>query len=179
VKGLEDVLSAAGPIGAIGAHRLGVGAKPVRAVVFDKTQSINWSLGWHQDRTIIVERRLEVVGFGPWSLKDSLVHVEPPITLLNDMVTLRVHLDEVGPDNAPLKIARGSHRLGRIPGEEIPRVVQSRGSYSCLAEAGDVWVYATPIVHASGAAMSPHRRRVLQVDYAAFDLPGALRWRGI
>lgn len=95
------------------------------------------------------------------------------------MVTLRVHLDEVGPDNAPLKIVRGSHRLGRVPVAEIPRVVASCETYSCHAEVGDIWAYATLIVHASAAALAPSRPRVLQVDYANFDLPGGLRWRGI
>ena len=179
VTGLETVLSATGAIGGIAARRLGVGAKPVRAIVFDKTRSTNWVLGWHQDRTIIVKRRLDVAGFGPWSLKESLIHVEPPIALLNDMITLRVHLDEVGPDNAPLRIARGSHRFGRVPVAEIRRVVASSELHSCHAEAGDVWEYATPIVHASAAALAPVRRRVLQVDYANFDLPGGLKWRGI
>jgi hypothetical protein len=35
------------------------------------------------------------------------------------------------------------------------------------------------ILHASEAARRPARRRVLQVDYAARDLPGALEWLGV
>lgn len=31
---------------------LGPEARPVRALLFDKSDSANWSLGWHQDRTI-------------------------------------------------------------------------------------------------------------------------------
>lgn len=47
------------------------------------------------------------------------------------------------------------------------------------AHAGDIWAYATPILHASDAALDPKARRVLQVDYAAFDLPGGLEWSGL
>lgn len=58
-------------------------------------------------------------------------------------------------------------------------VVASCGTAACLAEPGDVWLYATPILHASEAAKAPLRRRVLQVDYAVDDLPGGLEWLGI
>lgn len=81
------------------------------------------------------------------------------------MVTLRVHLDDVPAGNAPLLIVPGSHRLGRIAEGEIDALVSRLGSRACLAEAGDIWAYATPIVHASKAAASPARRRVLQVDF--------------
>ena len=50
---------------------------------------------------------------------------------------------------------------------------------TCVAEAGDVWLYATPILHASEASHRPGHRRVLQVDYAAEELPGGLEWLGV
>jgi hypothetical protein len=59
-------------------------------------------------------------------------------------------------------IARGSHRLGRIPEQEIDTVVERCGTCACLAERGDVWAYATLILHASEGARRPRRRRVLQ-----------------
>ncbi|MBW8302999.1 MAG: phytanoyl-CoA dioxygenase family protein, partial [Brevundimonas sp.] len=89
-------------------------ASPVRAVMFDKSPAANWSVAWHQDRTVPVRERREVEGFGPWSLKDGVPHVAPPIDVLARMVTLRLHLDEVDADNAPLRVAIGSHRLGRV-----------------------------------------------------------------
>ena len=115
-------------------------------------------------------------GFGPWTLKHGMIHVEPPFELLAAMVTLRVHLDPVPASNAPLRIAPGSHRLGRIPAGEIDEAVRRCGEAQCLADAGDVWLYATPILHASEVASQPLRRRVLQIDYAADELPGGLRW---
>ncbi|MFB0613016.1 hypothetical protein [Aurantiacibacter poecillastricola] len=48
---------------AIAAETLGPGARPVRAVFFDKTPNMNWSLAWHQDRTIAVRKRTDVAGF--------------------------------------------------------------------------------------------------------------------
>lgn len=172
-------LLATGPIHAIAAQHLGPTAQPVRAVLFDKTPAINWSLGWHQDRTIAVATRAEVPGYGPWSTKQGIQHVEPPFAITAAMVTLRLHLDDTPADNAPLLIAPGSHRLGRIPEDAIADTVSRCGTYACLADAGDVWCYATPILHASATAQAQRRRRVLQVDYAASALPEPLVWLGL
>lgn len=179
IAGLPALLEPASPIGAIAANAIGAAARPVRAILFDKSATANWSLGWHQDRTIVVVERRAVAGFGPWTVKAGLLHVAPPFELLSRMVTLRIHLDPVTDDNAPLIVAPGSHKFGRIVEAEIESIVDRCGVARCHAEAGDVWIYATPILHASDAARAPRRRRVLQVDYAAESLPGGLVWRDI
>lgn len=106
-------------------------------------------------------------------------HVEPPFDILAGMVTLRVHLDDCGPDNAPLLVVPGSHRLGRVPATDAAAVAQRLGHAACLAPAVDISVYATPIVHASEWSRNPIRRRVLPVDYANRDLPSGLEWAGV
>ncbi|MBA4755532.1 MAG: phytanoyl-CoA dioxygenase family protein [Sphingobium sp.] len=176
---LAPLLASTGSIGSHAAAHLGQAAKPVRAILFDKSQTTNWALGWHQDRTIAVRERIETAGFGPWTIKSGLHHVAPPQPLLDRMVTLRVHLDPVDPDNAPLLIAPGSHRHGRIAESDVPAMVDRCGTVACLASRGDIWLYATPILHASDAAANPRHRRVLQLDYSADDLPGDLEWLGI
>ena len=179
LPGLGPWLAPIGPIGALAGHALGTEVWPVRAILFDKTASTNWALGWHQDRTICVRDRVETPGFGPWSIKAGLHHVAPPFDLLARMVTLRVHLDDVPATNAPLLIAPGSHRRGRGPVDQVEQVAAECGALACLADAGDVWAYATPILHASDAASRPDRRRVLQVDFSADTLPGGLEWLGV
>jgi hypothetical protein len=176
---LADVLSATGSVGALAVRLTSLAARPVRAVMFDKTPDANWAVAWHQDRTLPVVARVEVEGFGPWSIKDGLLHVAPPFEILARMVTLRIHLDPVETGNAPLRAALGSHRLGRVAAEDAAARAAEHPVIDCLAEAGDVWVYATPILHASDRAQPPRRRRVLQVDYADFDLPRGLTWAGL
>jgi ectoine hydroxylase-related dioxygenase (phytanoyl-CoA dioxygenase family) len=95
------------------------------------------------------------------------------------MITLRLHLDPVPNTNAPLLIAPGSHTRGRIAENDVAAVVSKCGVVACLAEAGDAWLYATPILHASEAAAIPAHRRVLQVDFAVDPLPGGLQWLGV
>lgn len=168
-----------GPIQTIAARHIGKAAYPVRAILFDKTAAANWSLGWHQDRTIAVRERHDVDGYGPWTTKQGILHVAPPFAVIARMATLRIHLDDVPTDNAPLLIAPGSHRLGLVPEPEIEAAVARCGAAACLACRGDVWAYATPILHASAAATGDRRRRVLQVDYAAEPLTPPLAWLGI
>lgn len=127
---------------------------------------------------IAVRERVEAEGFGPWTRKHGALHVAPPFEVLAQMATLRVHLDPVPELNAPLLVAPGSHRLGRIAEADVPAVVVRCGAAACLAAPGDVWLYSTPILHASERATAPARRRVLQVDYALDDLPGGLQWLG-
>jgi hypothetical protein len=179
VRGLKPLLENSGTIGSLAATRLGRECRPVRAILFDKTVATNWSLPWHQDRTIAVCERVEVDGFGPWTTKQGMLHVAPPFAVLAGMVTLRVHLDPVPEANAPLLVAPGSHRLGRIAERDIAEIVRQCGGFMCLADAGDAWIYSTPILHASEASRNPGHRRVLQVDYAGGDLPGGLKWLGI
>jgi hypothetical protein len=176
---VASMLAVEGALGRLATDVLGPTSRAVRAVMFDKTAERNWQVAWHQDRTIAVRERREVPGFGPWSVKGGVVHVEPPADITANMITLRLHLDPCGDDNAPLLIAPGSHWLGRIPAAEIDQVVSRLGEVACLAEPGDVWLYSTAIVHASRAALHPIRRRVLQVDYAGNDLPCGLEWLGI
>ncbi|HEX8447414.1 MAG TPA: phytanoyl-CoA dioxygenase family protein [Sphingomonas sp.] len=176
---LRSILAPGGTVGRIAAAVLGPDARAVRAVLFDKTPAANWSLGWHQDRTIVVAERVTVAGFGPWTIKSGLVQVEPPFVILERMVTLRIHLDAVDATNAPLRIVPGSHRLGRIAETRIASIVAAHGERTCLADRGDIWCYATSILHASRAADPPRRRRVLQVDYSTDALPDPLCWRGV
>jgi len=176
---LTALLGPDGTVGTIAATLTSPAARPVRAVMFDKTAEANWVVAWHQDRTIAVRDRVEVEGFGPWSSKDGSLHVAPPFDVLARMVTLRVHLDPVDDTNAPLRIALGSHANGRVAADQAAAVAAEALQTTCLAEVGDVWAYRTLIIHASDRSLTPRRRRVLQVDYADFDLPGGLVWQGL
>ena len=179
ILALVEPLSSEGCIGHVAASLVGCDARPVRAILFDKTETTNWNLGWHQDRTIVVQERIEVAGFGPWTVKAGLQHVAPPIKILEDMVTLRLHLDAVDEQNAPLMVAKGSHRFGRIAEQDISEVVRQSEILCCKAARGDVWAYSTLVLHASEPSIKPSHRRVLQVDYSVATLPGKLEWLGI
>jgi hypothetical protein len=174
--GLLDTFPALVDITAAAATMVGDNARPVRALLFDKHDGSNWGLGWHQDRTIEVAERVEADGFGPFTVKQGRLHVAPPISVIEHMLTVRIHVDAVDADNGPLVVIPGSHRLGYIAEDTIGSIVEARGEYACFADAGEVWFYSTPILHRSSRAAPSRRRRVLQIDYAHDPLPGGLRW---
>ncbi len=176
---LNDFLEIEGTVGRLAARWIGEKAKPVRAIFFDKSANANWALGWHQDRVIVVKEKIETIGFENWTIKAGNWHVSPPFPILESMLTLRLHLDPVDADNAPLLIAVASHMLGQISEDRVKVVVESSIQLSCLAERGDVWVYSTPILHASARSHSQTGRRVLQIDYSASQLDGGLQWLGV
>jgi hypothetical protein len=64
---------------------------PVRAIYFRKSADSNWFIGWHQDLTIAVNEKCDEPEFGPWSVKEGLVHVQPPVAVLEQMLTVRLH----------------------------------------------------------------------------------------
>jgi len=175
LPGLADQLAPATRL----VRRLLPNARPVFARWFDKSAERNWSLGWHQDRTVALAARLEAPGFAQWTVKAGIAHAVPPFEFLERMLTVRLHLDPVDEENAPLLVAPGSHRLGRIAEAELASTVAQCGVESCLADAGDLWVYRAPLLHASGRARRPRRRRVLQLAYSADTLPAGLDWHGV
>lgn len=149
-------------------------ARLVRAVAFDKTPHANWFVPWHQDRTICVVGHADADGFALWTRKDGLDHVEPPVAVLERMVTLRVHLDECDADNGPLEAVTGSHRSGRLDKGAIAALLETATPMLCLAARGDILAMRPLTVHRSQRARRPGRRRVLHLDYAACALPAPL-----
>lgn len=138
---------------------------PVRSILFDKTPDQNWPVAWHQDLTISVGEKMMAAGYGPWSFKDGVVHVQPPVALLEQMITVRVHLDETSAGNGALKVIPGSHQLGKIPAESIR--AQTEGSHVvCECEPGDVLLMSPLLLHASSRSVTPSRRRIVHIEYA-------------
>lgn len=172
---LKPLLST-GALGAIAADLLGEMARPVRILLFDKTPTANWAVPWHQDRTIAVQERNPRSGFETWTTKSGVPHVEPPFDYIASMISLRLHLDDCGGDNGPLKVIPGSHRLGRLTDSDIRQLSAHCQALTFEAARGDVLVLRTSVIHASDRATNPARRRVLHVDFSARDLPEGLEW---
>ncbi len=154
----------------------GADAQAVKATLFDKTAAANWKVPWHQDLTIAVRRRLETTGFGPWSMKDGVPHVQPPVSVLEALVALRLHLDDTPEENGALRVVVASHRLGRIPEAQIAAVRANGRERVATVPAGGVMVMSPLLLHASSASSRPEHRRVLHVEYSSFALPAGLKW---
>jgi hypothetical protein len=149
--------------------------RPVRAIHFDKNPNSNWMVAWHQDLTIAVRNKSDVPGFGPWSIKEGVPHVQPPVNLLEQMLTVRLHLDDSDETNGTLRVIPGSHKSGRLSSEEIQRLRQHPSVLCCVA-AGDALLMRPLLLHSSGKSRTARHRRVVHIEYASFALPGGLQW---
>jgi len=150
--------------------------RPVRGIYFDKSPQTNWTVAWHQDLTIAVSGHIDVPGFGPWSVKEGVPHVQPPVELLEQMVTVRLHLDVCDEANGALCVIPGTHRLGRLSAEAIQRLRHERLATTCPVSAGGALLMRPLLLHSSGRSSTQGHRRVIHIEYAGFDLPGGLRW---
>jgi hypothetical protein len=151
-------------------------AFPVRALLFDKTPEANWSVGWHQDTTIAVRERLEVEGFHGWSIKEGVLHAQAPAGILEQMVAIRLHLDDCPEDNGALRVLPGSHRDGKLDEADATRWLKAVGAVACPVPRGGALVLRPLLLHASSRAGKPDRRRVIHLEYAGHNLPGGLEW---
>ena len=114
----------------------------VRGLLFDKLPQANWGLPWHQDLSIAVRERRETPGFGPWSVKDGVTHVQPPEAIMAGMLAVRVHLDDADRSNGALRVIGGSHTNGRLSAGAIATFVASGKAVSIDAPAGSAASYA-------------------------------------
>ena len=155
-----------------------LGSKPniVRVIFFVKTPDKNWLVTWHQDKTIALNKKVEVDGWGPWSVKDNTHHVQPSLEVLNQMVTFRLHLDEANEKNGCLKVMPKSHELGILSQKELTEVVNSQEAYLCKAKEGDLLLIKPHILHSSSKSINPGHRRVVHVEYSNYKLPEKLSW---
>ena len=115
---------------------LGPAAFPVRGILFDKVPEANWHVGWHQDQIIPVAERKETPFFTAWTMKQGVPHVRPPESVLEGMLTLRVHLDDCGPENGPLQVLRSSHKQGFLNNAQIQAVIANSEPTFCEASRG-------------------------------------------
>jgi ectoine hydroxylase-related dioxygenase (phytanoyl-CoA dioxygenase family) len=155
---------------------LGGDAFPVRGTLFDKQEGSNRKVPWHQDVTIAVKERIDSDGYGPWSVKEGVQHVQPPTAILERMVTVRLHLDDCLASNGALRVIAGSHRLGRLDQNRIHEHVFSSLERTCEVRRGGVLLMSPLTIHASSVSEKPQHRRVIHFDYAKANLIDGLEW---
>jgi ectoine hydroxylase-related dioxygenase (phytanoyl-CoA dioxygenase family) len=148
----------------------------VRAIYFNKTLNTNWSITWHQDKSIAVNKKIDLSGYKAWTLKDKINCVQPPLTVLEDMVTFRIHLDAAHRANGCLKVIPGTHQFGILSQPEINRIKNIYPMVSCEVDAGDVVVMRPHILHSSEKSSVSNNRRVIHLEYSSFDLPQGVTW---
>jgi hypothetical protein len=147
-----------------------------KAIYFDKPAGSNWLVAWHQDLMINVDRHADgLLGFGPWTTKAGWVAVQPPPAVLENTITIRLHLDDCDATNGALKVVPNSHLGGVVVPTDI--AAQTTIVTVCAVPAGGAMLMKPLLLHASNRSTSDRPRRVIHLEFSAVELPAGLTWR--
>jgi len=146
----------------------------VKAIYFDKPEDSNWFVSYHQDLTISVDKKIELEGFGPWTIKQNQFAVQPPLDILNNNFTIRIHLDDTNEQNGALKVIPKSHLKGIYRPETIDWSQETETF--CSVDKGGIMFMKPLLLHASNRTINNNKRRVLHIEFSKQELPNNLNW---
>lgn len=146
----------------------------VKSIYFDKPETSNWYVAYHQDLTISVDKKLELPDFGPWTTKQNQFAVQPPLNILENIYTIRIHLDDTDENNGALKVVPKSHAKGIYRPETIDWTIETE--YICNVEKGGIMIMKPLTLHGSNRTTNGNRRRVIHIEFSDRELPEVLQW---
>lgn len=146
----------------------------VKSIYFDKPEKSNWYVAYHQDLTISVDKKMDLTDFGPWTTKRNQFAVQPPLNILENIYTIRIHLDDTDENNGALKVVPKSHSKGIYRAETIDWNVETEEI--CNVEKGGVMIMKPLILHGSNRTTNGKKRRVIHIEFSDMELPEELQW---
>jgi ectoine hydroxylase-related dioxygenase (phytanoyl-CoA dioxygenase family) len=146
---------------------LGNSAIPFRATLFDKSPDSNWLVAWHQDTALPLREKIEKPGWGPWSIKEGVIYAHAPTRALEQVLALRLHLDDSTAQNGPLRVLPGTHTRGVLSDDQVEQLAKQNSQETCMVPAGGVLAMRPLLIHASSKTQVDASRRVLHIEYAA------------
>ena len=154
-------------------ERVGDGFVVVKSIYFDKPAESNWFVASHQDLTISVKQKHEIPGFGPWTVKGDQFAVQPPTEILEDNITIRIHLDDTDENNGALLVVPKTHLDGVI---DLKKYSGSDSEEICRVPKGGVMLMKPLLMHRSKRSLDAKRRRVIHLELSRKQLPSPLEW---
>ena len=152
----------------------GEGFFVVKSIYFDKPEKSNWFVAWHQDLTISVDKKLELPGYGPWTVKQNQFAVQPPINILQNNFTVRIHLDHTDEGNGALRVIPGSHLKGAFRTTDLDLTAEIENV--CKINAGGIMIMRPLLLHASNRTTTNKGRRVIHIEFSKAILPEEINW---
>ena len=150
--------------------------KSIKSIYFDKPPNANWIVNWHQDLTINLTNKKEVENFKNWRVKEERTVVQPNRELLENIFTIRIHLDDCGKENGALRVMESSHKKGVI---NMKTWLKNKEGIEkiCEVKKGGILIMKPLILHASKRTENQKNRRVIHIEFADKELPVGLNWK--
>ncbi len=145
-----------------------------KAIYFDKPSESNWFVTYHQDLSISVNKKAALSAYKNWTFKKGQYGVQPPLKILQDTLTVRIHLDDTDENNGALKVIPGSHLRGVTRKETIDLKIETASI--CEVKKGAVMLMKPLTMHASSRTTNNMKRRVIHLEFNQHCLPQPLEW---
>ena len=152
-------------------------AVAVQCTLFNKSPTKNWLVALHQDLSIPVSNRVDGPECSGWSEKEGQMYVQPPVSVLERLVAVRVHIDDCAAESGALRVVPHSHMDGRLEPSQAEELRQQHGETVVPVAQGGVLVMRPLLLHASSKATSATPRRVLHFVFGPPSLPLGLEWQ--
>jgi len=98
-------------------------------------------------------------------VKEGVIYAHAPADALEEVLALRLQLDDSSDENGPLRVLPGTHTMGVLTDDAIESLAAEINSVDCLVPAGGV-VAMRPL-SASSKSVIEVPRRVLHIEHAA------------
>lgn len=145
-----------------------------KAIYFDKPSESNWFVAYHQDLSISVDKKAELKKYTNWTFKKGQYGVQPPIEILEDTITIRIHLDKTTKNNGALKVIPKSHLNGIIRKDAKDWNIDNE--FICEVEKGGAMLMKPLTLHASSRTTNRKKRRVIHLEFNKHMLTEPLNW---
>lgn len=146
----------------------------IKSIYFDKPEHSNWFVPYHQDLTISVDKKMELPTYERWTVKQDQFAVQPPLSILQSIYTIRIHLDDTTQHNGALKVIPGSHHKGIYRPETIDWTTETETT--CNVESGGIMIMRPLLLHSSGRTTNQQKRRVIHIEFSNQDLAKGIEW---
>jgi Phytanoyl-CoA dioxygenase (PhyH) len=137
----------------------------VQCTYFEKSPDRNWLVSLHRDLSIPVKSRFDAPGWSGWSEKEGIFYVQPPKSVLETLVAVRLHLEDNTAMNGPLQVVPGSHANFTAGNSRVACVVRKCGA-----------VVIRPLILHASSKLVAGSRRVLHFLYGPPYLPDNAQW---
>ena len=146
----------------------------VKSIYFDKPETSNWYVPYHQDLTISVDKKMEIKNFELWTTKQNQFAVQPPIEFLENITTIRIHLDDTDENNGALRVVPKSHlkKIYRPETIDWNKEIET----ICRVKKGGIMLMKPLTLHSSKRTTNNKKRRVIHIEFSNRELPNELNW---
>jgi hypothetical protein len=145
-----------------------------KAIYFDKPSESNWFVAYHQDLSISVDKKADLKNYSNWTFKKGQYGVQPPIEILQDTITIRIHLDDTDENNGALKVIPKSHLNGIVRVDSKDWDIENE--FICKVKKGGAMLMKPLTLHASNRTTNGQKRRVIHLEFNKHKLTEPLAW---